>query len=85
MLVLPTSSDSSVPFEGLDKIVIDDDDERYFQIGNELPSDEKEELMNFLRGNLDVFNLILYEAAGVNPEFICHNLNVNPKAISKKR
>ena len=55
MLVLPASLDSSVSCEGLDKIVIGEDEERYFQIGTELPLDEKKELVNFLRSNLDVF------------------------------
>ena len=47
--------DSSVSCEGLDKIVIEEDEERYFQIRIELSSDEKEELVNFLRRNLDFF------------------------------
>lgn len=55
MPVLLTSSDSSVSCEGLDKIVIGKDEERYFQIGIEIPLDENKELVNFLRRNLDVF------------------------------
>ena len=27
----------------------------------------------------------MYKAPGVDPEFICHNLNVNPKVISRKQ
>ena len=27
----------------------------------------------------------MYKAPRVDPEFICHNLNVNPKAISRKQ
>ena len=27
----------------------------------------------------------MYEAPGVDPKFICHNLNVNSKAISRKQ
>lgn len=26
-----------------------------------------------------------YKALGVDPEFICHRLNINPKAISRKQ
>ena len=38
-----------------------------------------------MKGNLDVFVWSAYEAPGVNPEFICHHLNVNPKVTLKKQ
>lgn len=41
--------------------------------------------MEFLKDNLDVFTWNAYEAPEVNPEFICHHLNVNPKATMKKK
>ena len=41
--------------EKLEKIVIDDDSEKLFQIGAELPPREKEELIVFLKRNIDVF------------------------------
>ena len=40
--------------ENLKKIVVDDS-ERFFQVGAQLPPKEKEELIEFLRRNIDVF------------------------------
>jgi len=39
----------------LERIVIGDDEEKFFQVGVLLPPREKEELINFLRKNIDVF------------------------------
>ena len=63
--------------EDLVKVVIGDDPEKVFQIGSQLPHQEREELIEFLKQNIDVFAWNAYEAPGVDPEFICHNLNVN--------
>ena len=63
--------------EGLDKVVIGDDPERFFQVGAQLPLKEIEELVKLLRRNVDVFAWDAYEAPGLNPKFICHHLNVN--------
>ena len=46
---------------------------------------EKEELIGFLRKNIDVFSWSAYEALGVDPDFICHHLNVNPSVVLKKQ
>ena len=42
-------------------------------------------MVGFLKGDLDVFVWSAYEALGVDPKFICHHLNVNPKATPKKQ
>ena len=39
----------------------------------------------FLRRNIDVFVWNAYEAPGVDPDFVCHNLNVNPTVLPKKQ
>ena len=39
----------------LEKIVVWDDLEKFFQIGAQLPPQEKEEQIDFLRRNVDVF------------------------------
>ena len=57
----------------------------FFQIESQLPQQEKEELIEFLKQNIDVFAWNTYEAPGVNPEFICHHLNVNPLIVPKKQ
>ena len=71
--------------ERLEEIVIDGDSEKFFQVGAQLPSQEKEDLLAFLRRNIDVFAWNAYEAPGVNPNFICHHLNVNPTILPKKQ
>ena len=71
--------------EDLVKVAIGDDPEKFFQIGSQLPQQEKEELIKFLKHNIDVFAWNTYEAPGVDPEFICHHLNVNPLITPKKQ
>ena len=71
--------------EDLDKVIIRDDLERFFQVGARLPLQEKEELVELLRKNIDVFAWDTYEVPGLNPEFICHRLNVDPSATTKKQ
>ena len=70
--------------EDLDKVIIRDDLERFFQVGARLPLQEKEELVELLRRNVDVFAWNAYKAPGLNSEFICHRLNVDPSATPKK-
>ena len=62
-----------------------DDPEKFFQVEAQLPPQEKEELVEFLRRNIDIFVWNTYEALGVDPSFICHHLNVNPSIIPKKQ
>ena len=50
-----------------------------------MPPQEKEELIEFLRRNVDVFTWSAYEALGVDPSLIFHHLNVNPSVIPKKQ
>ena len=59
-------------------MVVGDDPERFFQVGAQLPQLEREQLVEFLRKNVDVFAWDAYEAPGIDPNFICHQLNVNP-------
>ena len=62
-----------------------DDPEKFFQVWAQLPLQEKEELLAFLRRNIDVFAWSAYKAPEVDPSFICHHLNVNPSIIPKKQ
>ncbi|XP_075670108.1 uncharacterized protein LOC142639857 [Castanea sativa] len=66
-------------------VVIGTDEDNFFQVGVQLPPQEKEELVVFLRRNIDVFAWNAYEALRVDPNFIFHHLNVNPSAIPKKQ
>ena len=71
--------------EDLIKVVIGEDPEKFFQIGSQLPHQEREELIEFLKQNIDVFAWNTYEAPRVDSEFICHHLNVNPLIAPKKQ
>ena len=65
--------------------MVDSDSERFFQVRAQLHPQEKEELIEFLRRNIDMFSWSAYEAPRVDPNFICHHLNVNPSIIPRKQ
>ena len=69
----------------LEKVVIGDDPKRFFQIEAQIPLLEKEQLVDLLRINVDVFAWDAYEALGLDPKFICYHLNVNPSIIPKRQ
>ena len=69
----------------LEKVVIGGDSEKFFQIGAQLPPQEKEELVEFLKRNIDMFAWDACDAPRIDPAFICHHLNVNPTIIPKKQ
>ena len=71
--------------EDLEKVTIGNDPERFFQVGSQLPPQEKEGLIGFLKKNVDVFAWDTYDAPGIDSNFICHHLNVNPSATPKKQ
>ena len=50
-----------------------------------MPLQERDQLVEFLRKNVDVFAWSAYEAPGVDPNFICHHLNVNPSITPKRQ
>ena len=84
MLPIGETSDE-MKCEDLVKITIGDDPEKFFQIRSQLPQQERVELVEFLKQNIDVFAWNTYEALGVNPDFICHHLDVNPLVAPKKQ
>lgn len=54
-------------------------------MGMQLPLVERAQLLAFLRNNLDVFTWNTYEALGVNLDFTCYHLNVNPTIVPSKQ
>ena len=78
-------SAEATKYEDLEKVIVDDNPETFFQIEIQLPTQEKEELVEFLRKNVDVFAWNAYETLRVDPSFICHYLNVNPSVTTKKQ
>ena len=65
-------------------MVIGDISEKLFQVGAQLPPQEKEELVEFLKRNIDIFAWDACDAPGIDPAFICHRFNVNPSITPKK-
>ena len=74
-----------VEFEELERVIVGNDKEKFFQVGVQLPPRKKEKLIVFLWENIDVFAWDAYEAPRVDPNFICHYLNVNLSVIPKKQ
>ena len=50
-----------------------------------MPPQEKEELVEFLKRNIDMFAWDACDAPGIDPDFIYHHLNVNPSITPKKQ
>ena len=71
--------------EDLEKIVAGDDPKKFFQVRAQLPLQEKKELIESLRRNIEVFAWSAYETPGVDPSFICYHLNINPSVTPKKQ
>ena len=71
--------------EDLERAIVADDPEKFFQVEAKLPSREKEQLVKFLRENIDVFVWSPYDAPGIDLNFICHHLNVNPSIVPKRQ
>ena len=69
----------------MERFAICDDSKKFFQVGAQLPPQEKGELVEILKKNIDVFSWNAYKAPGVNPSFICHHLNVNLSITPKKQ
>ena len=66
-------------------MVIRGDSEKFFQVGAQLSPQEKEELVEFLKRNINMYAWEAYDAPGIDPAFICHHLNVNPSITPKKQ
>ena len=71
--------------EDLEKVVVGDDSEKFFQVEAQIPPQKKGELVKFLKRNVDVFAWNAYKAPRVDSSFIFHHLNVNPSVTPKKQ
>ena len=69
----------------MESVIIDNDPKKFFQVGAQLPPHEKQAIIEFLRDNVDVFAWDTCEAPGIDPNFICHHLNVNPSITPRKQ
>ena len=71
--------------EDLEKVVVGDNPEKFFQVEAQIPPQKKGELVKFLKRNVDVFAWNAYKAPRVDSSFIFHHLNVNPSITPKKQ
>ena len=56
-------------YEDLEKVIVGNDPEKFFQVGAQLPPQEREQLVEFLKKNVDVFAWSVYEASRVCVDF----------------
>lgn len=68
--------------EDLVEVRIDETDPEKFLLGSSLSSTERKEIIDFLISDLEVFAWMSYDMLGIDPNFICDQLNVNPTAKS---
>ena len=71
--------------EGMEKVKILPDIDRYFQIGSSMEEGDKIKVLLLLIQNVDVFAWSPFEVPGVDPEFIMHNLTVDLSFPPKKQ
>ena len=81
----PDRATEEAKCEDLEKVVIGDTLKKFFQVGVQLPPQGKEELVEFLKRNIDVFAWDDCDAPGIDPAFICHHLNVSSSITPKKQ
>ena len=70
--------------EGLERVKILPNTDRYFQIRSSMEEGDKVKVLLLLRQNVDVFAWSPYEVPAVDLEFIMHKLNVDPSFPPKK-
>lgn len=58
--------------------------DKWFRIGKSLYTEDQVEILLTMIQNMDVFAWSPYEVPRVDPNFIMHKLNVDPRILSKK-
>ena len=68
------------PIEELVEVQVDPDELRWVvKIGKNLESELVEQLIEFLKKNLDVFAWTYIDMVGIHPDVMCHRLNIDPQ------
>ena len=76
------------PAEDTIPISVDKEDPaKVLQIGSQLEPELREKLTKFLKANLDVFAWSHDDMVGIDPEVMCHHLNIDPdrRGVRQKR
>ncbi|XP_074376769.1 uncharacterized protein LOC141718283 [Apium graveolens] len=77
---IPMPMEKTGPTEDTIEIPVDEKDpSKVLRIGSQLAPRLKEGLSIFLLANLDVFAWSLSDMVGIDPEIMCHRLNIDPK------
>ena len=63
----------------VDVPINDSDPEKVLKIGSQLDPVRVNELMGFLKDNLDVFACTHADMCGISPSIMSHSLSINPK------
>ncbi|XP_058217354.1 uncharacterized protein LOC131328425 [Rhododendron vialii] len=58
-------------------VPINKDNSRFFLLGSSLSDAEWDQMVDFLKCNVEVFAWTPYAMPGINPLFICHELNID--------
>ena len=83
---LPKDQIGSGPVEELLDIQVDEvDQEKKLKIGSNLSKKVQSELKNFLKNNLDVFTWSHDDMVGIDPEVMCHRLNLDSEYPPKRQ
>ena len=53
--------------------------EKFLFVGSKLSPIDREQLLQTLIDNRDVFAWSVYDASGVSPNLACHSLNIGPQ------
>ena len=65
--------------EEIEEIQLDDNPKHTTQVGTSLPQELRDQLVTFLRINIDVFAWSSSNMPGISPDVTAHELNLNPK------
>jgi len=66
------------PIENLKEVMIGSQPHQSTKIGTSLTPSEEKDLIQLLKGNLDLFAWAPSDMPGIDPNVACHDLAVNP-------
>ncbi|XP_072077907.1 uncharacterized protein [Arachis hypogaea] len=79
--------DKPTPTDELEKVQLDNNVNHYTHISSSLLSGTKQKITSLLRRNADLFAWTPADMPGIDPNLICHKLQINPNArpVSQKK
>ncbi|XP_072064298.1 uncharacterized protein [Arachis hypogaea] len=79
--------DQPSPTDDLEKVILDSNNDHITYVSHSLPADIKEQITKILQENADLFAWTPADMPGIEPDFICHKLQIDPKVrpIAQKK